>query len=101
MDEANDKHCRPTSLRRESVISREPEQAEVRAQGAEQNFEIEEQSRVNETRGKRFNTRRRLDGRLSMNYVILIATDSGAVALLQAERLQYIILLYRHDCCSQ
>ena len=36
MDEANDKHCRPTSLRRESVISREPEQAEVRAQGAEQ-----------------------------------------------------------------
>ena len=65
MDEANDKHCRHTSLRRESVISREPEQAEVRAQGAEQNFEIEEQSRVNETRGKRFNTRRRLDGKLS------------------------------------
>ena len=52
MDEANDKHCRPTSLRRESVISREPEQAEVRAQGAEQDFEIEEQSRINETRGK-------------------------------------------------
>ena len=61
MDEANDMPSRPP-LKRESVISREPEQTEVRAQGAEQNFEIEEQRRVNEIRGKRFNTRRNISG---------------------------------------